>query len=305
MCPLLRWCMRDLFQIVATVPDPDRDSHQIIVDQAAEGREDAHEEGDVSEDEDSLHGGGLSPDHILEDAEQGSHQKEHCTVPDVTEHDTEEEREGHHCEYSRIDLLVVRYAISVNDLLEDPGDIVRAEQRRRLDAVIMHDLELWDLDVTVLCLDTLDLSHCHFIVKVGDPAEANVETSLYLELVQSSIESLLFHNEHLVNLEDRDLEDVFVDISIIMHIRAVNDLLDTLEVVLKAKAGIIYKIFCIIDSSFQVLNSSLNFVVAQSRGDVNLASHKGLAYLGQLLSDCGTLLENDDINSAEASVNAS
>jgi hypothetical protein len=90
-----------------------------------------------------------------------------------------------------------------------------------------------------------------------------------------------------------------------MHIRAVNDLLDTLEVVLKAKAGIIYKIFCIIDSSFQVLNSSLNFVVAQSRGDVNLASHKGLAYLGQLLSDCGTLLENDDINSAEASVNTS
>jgi hypothetical protein len=42
--------MRDLDQVVAAVSDPDGDRHEIVVDELAEGSEDAHEQGDVPKD---------------------------------------------------------------------------------------------------------------------------------------------------------------------------------------------------------------------------------------------------------------
>ena len=95
-------------------------------------------------------------------------------MANITKHDTEKEGEGHHCENSRIDFLIVGYTIGINDLLEDPSNIISAEQRRWLDAMIMNNLELRNLDISVLLLDSFNLSHGGFIVKLGDPAKSDV-----------------------------------------------------------------------------------------------------------------------------------
>jgi len=202
MNPFLCRGVRNLFELVTAVPDPHRDSHQVVVDDATEGCKDTHEQSDVSKDQNSLNGRSLSTNHILEDTKKSSHQEEDCTVTNITEHDTEQEREGHYCENSRIDFLIVRDTISVYDLLEDPGDIVSSEKRRWLNTMIMDYLKLRDLNVSVLGFDPFNLSHCCFIVKIGNPAEANIEATFNLKFVQGRIKSLFFHDEHLVHFQD-------------------------------------------------------------------------------------------------------
>lgn len=159
-------------------------------------------------------------------------------MTNITEHNTEKERESHHCENCRIDFLVVRNTICIDNLLEDPCHIIVSEKGRRLDSMITDNLKLRDLDVSVFILNSLDLSHDSRVVKIRDPAEPNVEATLNLELVQSGIEGLLFYNEHLVNLEDRNGLDISVGIYLILDVRPINDLLNALQVVLKAEAGI-------------------------------------------------------------------
>jgi hypothetical protein len=68
--------------------------------------------------------------------------------------------------------------------------------------MIMDYLELRYLNISVFRFDPLNLSHCHLIVKLRNPAEANIKCTLFLKLVQSRIQSFLFHEDHLVNLED-------------------------------------------------------------------------------------------------------
>jgi hypothetical protein len=86
--------------------------------------------------------------------------------------------------------------------LEDPCDIVGSEQRRWLNTMIMHYLELRNFDVSILGFYPFDLPHCRLIVKIGDPTEANIEATFNLKLVQSRIKSLFLHDEHLVNFQD-------------------------------------------------------------------------------------------------------
>ena len=185
MLDILAGDMRDLDMVIAAVPDPEGNRHKIVVNEPAEGGEDAHEQGNVSKDQDALHGWGLLSDHVLKEAEAGSDQEEHGAVADISEHDAEEEREGDNREHGWIDFLVVRYAVSVDNLLEHPCDIVVSEKCRRLDAMFMYHLHLRSLDVSVLVLHAFNLPHNSLVIELRNPAEAYVEAALNLELVKS------------------------------------------------------------------------------------------------------------------------
>jgi hypothetical protein len=123
-------------------------------------------------------------------------------MADISEHDAEQERESHYREHGWIDFLVVRYAISVDNLLEHPCDIIVSEQSRRLDTMLMDHLHLGSLDVSVPVLHAFDLPHNGLVVKIRNPAEADVEATLYLELVESCIKCLFLDDEHFVNFEN-------------------------------------------------------------------------------------------------------
>ena len=49
-------------------------------------------------------------------------------MSNIAEHYTEEEGEGDHSEEGRVDLTVGWDAVSVNDLLEHPGDFINFEE---------------------------------------------------------------------------------------------------------------------------------------------------------------------------------
>jgi hypothetical protein len=61
---------------------------------------------------------------------------------DVTKHHSEEEWEGDTCEDSRIDFLVHRDTICVDNLLKAPGEIVRLDVSGRRDAMAVELLEV-------------------------------------------------------------------------------------------------------------------------------------------------------------------
>jgi hypothetical protein len=52
-------------------------------------------------------------------------------MPDITEHHSKEEREGHDREEAGIDFFVARYTIGVDDLLVCPVEIIKSEGCRR------------------------------------------------------------------------------------------------------------------------------------------------------------------------------
>ena len=53
-------------------------------------------------------------------------------MPDITKHDTEEEGKCHDSEESRVDFLVARNTIRVDDFLEDIGEIIPFKESGRL-----------------------------------------------------------------------------------------------------------------------------------------------------------------------------
>jgi hypothetical protein len=61
---------------------------------------------------------------------------------------------------------------------------------------------LGSLDVSVPVLHAFDLPHNGLVVKIRNPAEADVEATLYLELVESCIKCLFLDDEHFVNFEN-------------------------------------------------------------------------------------------------------
>jgi len=64
------------------------------------------------------------------DHSQGEHGGEK-PVPNITEHDGEQERESHHREQAGIDLLIGGDAVTVHDGLEPLGKLVRPVEGRR------------------------------------------------------------------------------------------------------------------------------------------------------------------------------
>ena len=95
--------------------------------------------------------------------------------------------EGHDSEDRGVDLLVGGDAVRVDDLLEDPCDLVEAEQTRGPHRVVLDHLECGYLNVAVALLEPLDLSEYLLVVLAGYPAEAQVQLVLLLELVERRV----------------------------------------------------------------------------------------------------------------------
>ena len=69
---------------------------------------------------------------LLTEHHPDGNSKEHSTVADIAEHDTEEEGEDRDSIEGRVDFLVPRHTISVDDLLERHGELIHFEVSGRL-----------------------------------------------------------------------------------------------------------------------------------------------------------------------------
>jgi hypothetical protein len=114
-------------------------------------------------------------------------------VTHITEHDTEQEREGDTSEDSGVDFFVHGDTISVDDLLEGPCELVSLEVSRRFNSVVTKSL-------IVSCGVVLENLSDLWLLLNRAPEETNVSSSTLFHLVEGMVESLFFGNEPFVNL---------------------------------------------------------------------------------------------------------
>mmetsp|Transcript_2651 Transcript_2651/g.4438 ORF Transcript_2651/g.4438 Transcript_2651/m.4438 type:complete len:344 (+) Transcript_2651:1015-2046(+) len=173
---------------------------EVVVDEAAEGGEDAHEEEEVAHGCEQLgQGAGLAGGQTEVDGEEG----EDGAVHDVAEHDAEEEGESDAGKVGGVDLLVGGRAVGVHDQLEGAREFVGADQGgfgeafdhvgALLEGESAKPRALYDLLDLLLELEGL-----------GAPDEALQDQVGLLEHVQVRVDGSLAHDVDLVDLEDRD-----------------------------------------------------------------------------------------------------
>lgn len=109
-------------------------------------------------------------------------------MANVTEHNSEQERERDALENSGVDFFVQWDAVGVRNLLENPGELVELEERRWLNVVVVVGVEanqVWHLDVVrVAVFEGLEVGEDSIDVSDGDPHEAHQEAaSLAVELI--------------------------------------------------------------------------------------------------------------------------
>ena len=193
----------NLCHLEAAVPDPQRYGHQVVVNEASKCSEKAHKNKNIAHAEDCFHAWSFRSNEVAKKAQNRASKEKDEAVADISEHYTKEVWESNNGEHTWVDLLVGGNAISVYDLLEDPGDFVEAEERRRPNCVVMNWLQGRNLNVAVVLLERLDLVKHRAVVSLGNPAEAKVKLLFFLELVEGRIETLFLLEENAVNLKQR------------------------------------------------------------------------------------------------------
>jgi hypothetical protein len=63
-------------------------------------------------------------------------------MADISKHNTEQEGEGHNCEHSRVDFLVHRDTVGINNLLEDLCKSICFDISWGNDSVVLKSFEV-------------------------------------------------------------------------------------------------------------------------------------------------------------------
>jgi hypothetical protein len=104
-------------------------------------------------------------------------------VSNISEHDTEQEWEGHAGKHCWVHLFVSRDTVSVDNLLEDNCEFILSEERRRLDVVAALKDEGGLLDVFVVLLHLLHCILHVLVVTSSNPRESEEYSVLFFKFV--------------------------------------------------------------------------------------------------------------------------
>mmetsp|Transcript_46690 Transcript_46690/g.109871 ORF Transcript_46690/g.109871 Transcript_46690/m.109871 type:complete len:967 (-) Transcript_46690:258-3158(-) len=111
----------------------ERDGEELVVDEARVGRKQTHHENVVppvvDRSEHVVGRGGFEL--FLEEDDEAAGHGHHDAVPDVAEHDAEQERESDEREHRGVELLIARHTVRVHNGLEARGDLAGLEVGRR------------------------------------------------------------------------------------------------------------------------------------------------------------------------------
>jgi len=173
------------------------DGEEFVVEETVVDSEETHHEEQVSELLDLLHGAVVEL--VVEQAHDHTDEEDQGSVTVITEHDSEQEGEGHNGEDGGVSFLVGGDTVGVGDLLEHPCHVVELEvgggsDRVGLLGVGSPERELSRHKAHQGLLDERLLFD-------GSPQETNVGGLTSLHHVECSVDSLLLGNEPLVDLE--------------------------------------------------------------------------------------------------------
>lgn len=182
-------------------------------------------------------------------------------MADITEHDSVQEGESDDGKDSRVGFFVGRHAVSVDDVLEDLGDLVHAEVARRLDVVLRYKFECGHFDVLVLFLDSLYHLERAGLLTLRNPTETHKQLVTLLKLVQRRKQLLFFRQKDLVQLNQRD---------VVLHcLGMLRYFLDFFQELPQSTAGRVNQVRCILNSSLYFCHFSCQLSVVRIGGDVH------------------------------------
>jgi hypothetical protein len=217
-------------------------------------------------------------------------------MTNISEHDTEQEWEGHTGEDSWVNFFVSGDAVCVDDYLEDLGEFILSEETGSLHVVVVNNGEGGLLDVLLSLLHLFHSILHVLIVCRGHPRESEVDSVLFFEFVQTGIEGLFFMEEDFKNFKKGHLIGFRLE-------RGHN--LGLLEVLSDSDSGLADHFLGVLDGVVQLSNLRLELVSVSTWWDVESLAHEGVAYLVELFSGVLAVLEDNDIDASQSVISLS
>jgi hypothetical protein len=191
-------------------------------------------------------------------------------VTHISEHDTEEEGEGHTGKDCWVNFFVGRNTICIDDFLESPCESIDPEHARWLDVMLQDQSEGGNFHIDVLLPDFLQIFVDLGLVSSGDPAVPMEESALLLKLVETGIEGLLLIEEELIELDKGDG---------VLNGWVLRDLLDLLEELSQSESGGADEILRVINTSLEVSDAVGHVLLVNGLRNVEVLAHKGITNL--------------------------
>lgn len=91
-------------------------------------------------------------------------------MTNITEHDTEQERECHNCEQTWVDFFITRHTVGIDDQLEDRLEFVQLEVSRRHQVAHRNDFQSAARQVSVLHAKLLQGFFSFADILLGNPS---------------------------------------------------------------------------------------------------------------------------------------
>ena len=196
-----------LWQFPARVEQIHAHGSEIIVDEATEDGEDAHQEQEM-------------PAHHATDHSTDAGNQEKCTGKHVTKHNSEQEGERDGREVGRVDLLVFRHFILVDDHLSNGRNLALSEESRNGQLWVDFALN----NVHAECVFAGELLTCVkelILLLRRHPDEANQEPVARLEHVEGPVDDLILSQELLV---DHDKGNIVRVLQWVVNVQVVDKL---------------------------------------------------------------------------------
>jgi hypothetical protein len=167
-------------------------------------------------------------------------------VTHVTKHDTEKEWESSYRDYSWIRLLVLWNTIGINNGLEDFSDLIRLDVSGTGNRVVLipDHSDRWEL--------VRQPVHDVSFFLGWSPEVSNESCVLHLHHVESLVKSFLFGDEHLVDIDCRNVVIMLLTRIELLVIRI--ELVEDDQLIFERSSRLIEHVLSIINSLTHSLN---------------------------------------------------
>lgn len=185
-------CQHCQLVCIARIKQLSRDGKELIIDYAIEGGKHAHQKNQVTNLSKELQRTTFqSVSHKTQDY---AYKEKQGAMADITEHNSEKEREGHCCKDCRVRFFIHRNSVSIDNLLECSGELIGFEICRSFDIVVIFSPNLSTVKLSKA------VSHITFSMSRA-PEVTNEYLVTLTHIIQRVIDSLLLCNKPLVDLD--------------------------------------------------------------------------------------------------------
>lgn len=206
----------------------------------------------------------------------------------VSKHHTEEERECDYGEHCWVDLLIHRYTIGIDYLLEGSCELIELDVGRRFDGVILISLDICCSKVPQLAFDPI-------LISSWAPEVPYVSSIPMFHLVQRVVDRFLLCHKPLIHLKKTSaaIDIVYLALIAFSDETTRRDMVDRIEVVFELDSGSFVEHARVLNVASKILQLGLNVL---DWWDLESLAHEGVTDAHDLLSHLFAFLEYHDVD---------